>query len=247
VRTDRWISSRNRRGERRSRRWARGVCLIGLALLAFTELNAPTEAHAGGTWMSLQCFSDTRQDAPDAEYESNAAQHFMNFQWCGTSNDPPAMIVTLPGNPSIGDYAEYHFDAPNGAVINRVQQWAWMNGDSAGTVRPDLFYRAPGVGDVAYASGNAPFWAFYDSGDITASRVGGALSCVVAGCSATFVTAMDQSDIFITLNDTSPPATPAVSGSLISQPWVRGSRELSMSASDQGGGVALLARSMVRW
>jgi hypothetical protein len=201
-------------------------------------------AHAGGTWTSLQCFSDTRQGAPDAQLESNAGQHFTSLQWCGTSNDPPAMVLTLASNPSWGDYAQFHFDAPNGSVISRVQQWAWMNSGSNGTIRPDLFYTAAGGGDVAYASGSAPFWAFYDSGDIFASRVGGALSCVVPGCSGDWTTAIDQSDVFLTLTDTAPPATPAVSGSLTDSGWVRGGRNLSIDASDEGGGVALLALSV---
>jgi hypothetical protein len=239
VQDNGWIRGGMNGGERRSlpgiRRW------LVLAIVGLAQLAVAGQAEAGGTWMSLQCLSDTRQGAPDAKYESNAGQHFMNFQWCGTNEDPPAMIVTIPGNPSPGDYAQYHFDAPTGSTITRVQQWAWMSGDNAGTIRPDLFYRTPGGSEVAYASGNAPFWAFYDSGTINASRVGGALTCIVPGCSGTFMTAIDQSDVFITLNDTSPPSTPSISGSLPHTGWVRGTRNIAMNASDQGSGVAFLA------
>jgi hypothetical protein len=219
--------------------------LVVLAALAVWPLIGAGGAQAS-SWTSLQCSSVAATGAPDAVDFNSGGSSFSTANNCTSADfasrelrvDTPFSSVSA----GYGEYAGLAFGAPSGTIFTDACIDANLVATgSTPEYYPALYYSAAGATQI-FAQGNHSNWATYcTGGGHQATLLAGSLSCADStGCSPAGGR-LQMADLNIAITDTVAPATPTSSGSLVSQTWVRGTRNLSVDAFDDGAGVGLLA------
>ena len=211
----------------------RGVCCglaVGALVLGSFALTQP--AHAG-TYLASFC-PPLNAPPETAVFEANAG-----YTGLRCSQERFGLGVLVPGgSAAVGTFGQWRIPTPAGVLFTG----GWLHVERYGTFVTQALYRS--VGQSGYSQIEFPTTTDYDwpargTGPIAADEFILRVQCPgPANCANTFAPALSATSMLFYVDDVTSPAIAEITGGLTEGPAQRGTQGLTVSATDEGSGVA---------
>jgi hypothetical protein len=221
----------------------RRVTVVALAGMLFALCVAPSASAAGATYKVVQC--DPLNRGQQAVFEANLAYDARSF--CANTAQEHAIQVNNTNSAGFTRFGRASWSVPSSALgIVGVEVQGKLRRDHGHRSR--LFMGDENLNETIRVATGGTGPTGFDPYTWTGSRQESfvaSLSCEEAdGCAQSNLAKTWIRHVELTLADYSDPLLVDVSGSLLASGWLRGSRGLFVSASDQGGGLAQIGATV---